>query len=195
MACHKSFGSVYVTPVMNMKKSNKLIQLNRVDSMERYVLVPGNVNGRRNRRIKELSKVRGNCFFVKGVAHGLFDFIYRATVKLGLKDRKLIFSRGSVKTGNRPVSNRVDIYELDWDLGTSILIPMKLNYRDKVKLIISEIETELRVMEIVVLSGLIQIACPDKSIKWCREMAATVMALGWKQYESGIPAAVKRLEP
>jgi len=175
--------------------SKKILQLNRIDETEHYVLVPSHVPEKIKCRVKEVSKVRGNCYFVKGVAHDLFDFIYRAIIKLNLKERKLIFSRGAVKSKGRSVSNRVDIYELDWDVGTSILIPRKLNYKNKIILLINGREAELRVMEIVVLAGLMQLSCKTKSPKWCRDMAATVLTLGWKELENSIPAAVKRVEP
>ena len=163
-----------------MKKiSPKTVPINWIDDTEKYILVPRMEKNRVVKKVKRLIKVKGGCYFTQGVSHELIDFIYRAVIQLGLRDRKLIFSRGSVKNRKQPTSNIVEICELDWDLGTSFIIPMKRNYRSAVNFIIDDKEYTLRIMEIMVLSGLLKLLHKDKSEKWRSSMAVLIIALGW----------------
>lgn len=76
---------------------NKTVPINWIGDTEKYILVPRLERKRVVKKVKRLIKVKGACYFTKGVPYKLIDFIYRAVVRLGLRDRKLIFSRGAVK--------------------------------------------------------------------------------------------------
>ncbi len=165
-----------------MKK--KVVPINWIDESNQYALIPGHNKNKKIRRIKALKNVKGNCYFAHGVSKNLIDFIYRAVIKLELKDKKLLFSRGAVKQKKRSVVNAVGISELDWDVGTSIRIPQKLNYNYRVALLIDKDEHKLRLMEIIVLSCLLHIACPGKSSNWCSDMSASIIANGWGQLDT-----------
>lgn len=167
-----------------------VIPLNWIKKSERWVLVPSYTSRGIRRRLKELIKVKGNCFFTSGVAHQIIDFVYRAVVQLELRDKKLIFSRGSVRRNNRPVINAVDICELDWDVGLSLIIPRTLRYNREIKLLVDNEEHRLRLMEIIVLQGLLRIAYPGKGRKWHSAMAASVIAKGWGRLKKDTPAEV-----
>ena len=167
-----------------------VVPLNWIKKSERWVLVPSYTSRGIRRRLKALIKVKGNCFFTSGVAHQLIDFVYRAVVQLELRDKKLIFSRGSVRRNRRPVINAVDICELDWDVGLSLIIPRTLSYSREIKLLIDNEKHRLRLMEIIVLQGLLRIAFPEKGRKWHSAMAASVIALGWGMLEKDTPAEV-----
>jgi hypothetical protein len=167
-----------------------VIPLNWIDESERWVLVPSYTSRGIRRRLKGLIKVKNNCYFTSGVAHQLIDFVYRAVVQLGLRDKKLIFSRGSVRRNNRPVINAVDICELDWDVGMSLIIPRTLNYKREIGLLVDNEEYQLRLMEILVLQGLLRIAYPEKGRRWHSAMAASIIAKGWGRLEGDNPAEV-----
>ena len=113
------------------RNASKTVPINWIGDTEKYILVPRMDKKRVVKKVKRLIKVKGGCYFTLGVPVKLIDFIYRAVMKLGLRDRKLIFSRGAVKIKGRPTGNVVEVCELDWDLGTSFIIPMKRNYSTK----------------------------------------------------------------
>lgn len=174
------------------KHSSKTIPINWIGDTEKYILVPRLERKRVVKKVKRLIKVKGGCYFTQGVPLKLIDFIYRAVVKLGLRDRKLIFSRGAVKVKGRPTSNVVDVYELDWDLGTSFIIPLKRSYNDMLNFIINGKTHSLRIMEIMVLSGLLRLVHAGKSEKWRSAMAAAIIAGGWAELQKQGPPDVCR---
>jgi hypothetical protein len=161
--------------------NSKIVRLNRINETSRYAIIPGYNNKKRTRKLKELSKSKGNCLFSSNIARGLIDFIYRAVMQLKIKDKKLIFSRGAVKINKMPVLNATAIQELEWDVGTSIRIPYKLNYNNKIKIDIDGMIYELRLMEIIVLSTLLHIAYPLKKTKWCSKLSVLIIAKGWPE--------------
>lgn len=174
------------------KKSTKTVPINWINSTERYILVPRVVRTRVVKKVKRLIKVKGACYFTLGVPLGLIDFIYRAVVQLRLRDRKFIFSRGAVKVKGGSSSNVVEVFELDWDLGTSIIIPRRRRYDTSLDFTIDGNVHTLRLMEIMVLSGLLRLTFPDKSEIWRSAMAASIIARGWKELERGEPPSVSR---
>jgi hypothetical protein len=165
---------------MTVKKSN-VVNINRIDKSEQYALIPGYANYKKTRKLKSLLKSKGNCHFSSGISHNLIDFIYRAVVQLKLKDKKLLFSRGAVKIKGRSVLHAAGIRELDWDVGISIRIPNKLNYKSITKINIDNTEFKIRIMEIIVLSALLHIANPEKPSGWCSDTAVSIIAKGWQQ--------------
>jgi hypothetical protein len=173
-----------------MKKSRgKTVPINWIDDTEKYILVPRLERKKLVKKVKRLIKVKGNCYFTLGVPLGLIDFIYRAVVKLGLRDRRLIFSRGAVKVRREPTSNVVEVYELDWDLGTSFIIPRKRKYATMLTFSIDGREHPIRLMEIMVLSALLRLVFPDKSEKWRSTKAAGIIVKGWGEMDKpGLPA-------
>jgi hypothetical protein len=176
-----------------MKKlSSKTISINWIGDTEKYILVPRLERKRVVKKVKRLIKVKGGCYFTLGVPINLIDFIYRAVLKLGLRDRKLIFSRGAVKIKGRPTSNVVEVFELDWDLGTSFIIPKKRNYNTKLNFNINGKNRTLRLMEIMVLSGLLRLVHKEKSEKWRSAMAASIIAGGWAEMQKHVPPDIYR---
>jgi len=178
---------------MKKKDKSKVVSISKVDDHEEWLLIPGYAKSKSIRRIKELKKVRGNCCFASGVPAGIMDFIYRSVVKLGLGEERLIFSRGAVKIKNQSVSHSVSVRELDWGVGTSVIIPRKLKYGSHMKLLIDGEEYSIRIMEIIILRALLKMAFPEKSLEWCSSMAAAVIAMGWKRLEDDEPPEVLRI--
>jgi hypothetical protein len=174
------------------KNSSKTVPINWIGDTEKYILVPRLERKRVVKKVKRLIKVKGGCYFTQGVPLNLIDFIYRAVIKLGLRDRKLIFSRGAVKIKGRPTSNVVEVFELDWDLGTSFIIPLKRNYNTRLNFNINGETHSLRIMEIMVLSGLLRLVHGDKSEKWRSAMAAAIIAGGWAELQRQGPPDVCR---
>ncbi len=164
-----------------MKKSQtgKIVSIKRIGETEKYILVPRLERKRVVKKVKRLIKVKGECYFTLGVPIALIDFIYRAVIKLGLRDRKLIFSRGAVKIKSQPTSNVVEVYELDWDLGTSMIIPMKRKYSTMLNFNVSGTRHAVRLMEIMVLSGLLKLIFKDKSEKWRSAKSVAIIVRGW----------------
>lgn len=171
------------------KGGGKTVPINWIDDTEKYILVPRLERKRVVKKVKRLIKVKGNCYFTLGVPIALIDFIYRAVVKLGLRDRKLIFSRGAVKVRrDQPTSNVVEVHDLDWDLGISFIIPRKRKYVTALKFVVDGREHSVRLMEIMVLSALLRLVRPDKSEKWRSTKAAGVIVNGWGEMErQGLP--------
>ncbi len=174
------------------KRNSKTVSITWIDDTERYILVPQLERKRVVKKVKRLIRVKGACYFTQGVPLGLIDFIYRAVLKLGLRGRKLIFSRGAVKVNRNPTSNIVEVCELDWDLGTSFIIPMKRRYDTVLEFTIAGRNHTLRLMEIMVLSAMLRLKYPDKSEIWRSAMAASIIARGWAEIEKGEPPSVHR---
>jgi len=167
-----------------MKKiPGRIIPIDHVESSERCALVPGYHNRKPVRRLKEVSRKKGNCYFAHGVPMRLADFIYRSTIKLDLKERELIFSRGAVKKNGVAVLNAVAVRELDWDCGTSIRIPKMLRYDDTIRLTVNGKNYSLRLMELIVLGALMRISLPGRRASWYADMSATVLAEGWPHFD------------
>ena len=170
---------------------SNITPLNWVKESNQYALIPGHEKRKPIRRIKSLNSAKGNCFFTPGISKNMMDFIYRAVTKLGLKDKKLLFSKGAVKQKNRSALNAVGISELDWDVGISIRIPHKLNYNQRMTLLINKKEHRLRLMEIIVLSALLHIAYPGKARSWCADMSASIISGGWPRLGKCMPDILK----
>ncbi len=168
-----------------IKQTNqKIVPIDWIDESEQFALIPGHINNKKIRRIKELKKAKGNCSFAHGVSKNLIDFIYRAVTRLGLKNKKFLFSRGAVKRNNRSIINAVGISELDWDVGISMRIPRSLNYNHRIRLLVDKEERHLRLMEIIVLSALLHISYPKKNAQWCSNMSASIIAKGWDRLDA-----------
>jgi hypothetical protein len=174
--------------------SNKTVPINWIGDTEKYILVPRLERKRVVKKVKRLIKVKGACYFTQGVPYKLIDFIYRAVIKLGLRERKLIFSRGAVKARGRPTSNSVDVYELDWDLGTSVIIPLKRRYDSMQNFTVAGRTYPVRLIEIMVLSGLLRLVHGDKSENWRSAKAAAIITRGWGEMEKADPPPVSRAE-
>ncbi len=179
-----------------MKKTQpgKIVPINRIGKTEKYILVPRLERKRVVKKVKRLIKVKGECYFTLGVPLSLIDFIYRTVVKLGLRDRRLIFSRGSVKINSRPTSTVVEVHELDWDLGTSIIIPMKRKYTTTLAFNVGGKKHTVRLMEIMVLSGLLKLIFKDKSEKWRSAKAVTIIVQGWGALNQENPPDISRAD-
>jgi hypothetical protein len=170
---------------MQNSKPN-IIDINRIDRVSRCALIPGYSNKKKVRKIKDLTKSRGNCLFTSGISHSMIDFIYRAIVKLRLKDKKFIFSRGAVKINGISVINAISIKKLDWDVGISMRIPHRLKYDYKIQITVENEEHELRLMELIVLSSLLRMTYPGKKSEWYSVMSATIIAGGWPMLDKNI---------
>ena len=163
----------------------KIIPINWVDKIDRWIVVPGTIKEQHRRRTKEIIYSKNKCYFAAGVPKSIIDFIYRAVKQLKLTDKSLIFSRGTVRTAKTLVKNAVSIRELDWGVGTLITIPRILKYREEITLQIENSEYSLRLMELTVLHGLLRIAYPGKDTKFTFNMAAHILARGWSQLNGG----------
>ena len=162
-------------------RHEKIVPINWIDDEERWILVPSNAPHPRRKRTKEIVYVKGNCSFATGVPKSIIDFIYRSVRKLRLTDRPLIFSRATVRNPSGLILKEVSIRELDWGVGTLITIPRALRYRDMTTLCVADTTYTVRLMELAVLSGLIRLALPGRSLRSCADMAARVIVHGWNQ--------------
>lgn len=176
------------------KPTGKTVPINWIGDTEKYILVPRMQRKKVVKKVKRLVKVKGSCYFTQGVPHGLIDFVYRAVIRLGLRDRKLIFSRGSVRVRNRPTSNVIEVLELDWDLGTSFIIPLKRAYRSMVRFALGDATHSVRIIEIMILSALLGLVHRDKSEKWRSAKAVAILARGWGELQAGDPPPMRRAE-
>ncbi len=174
------------------RNNTNIVPLNWIKDSSQYALIPGHERKKKVRRIKSLSRAKGKCCFTPGISKYMIDFIYRAVIKLGLREKKLLFSRGAVRKNGMTLINAVGISELDWDVGTSIRIPHRLNYNCRITLIIENRERSLRLMEVIVLSALLHIAHPGKPRSWCSDMSAAVITGGWQRLKAGLPAISKK---
>jgi len=164
-------------------RNSKIVPINWIDDEERWILVPGTVRKAHRTRTKEIIYTKGRCSFTMGVPKSIIDFIYRSVKQLKLTDRPLIFSRGTVRTSRGVVKNEVSIRELDWGVGTLITIPRVLKYGEMITLSLLSISYSVRLMELVVLHGLLQIAFPRKKTTFYYNLAARILTKGWGQLD------------
>jgi hypothetical protein len=162
-------------------KIQKIVPIDWVEESDRWILAPGTVLEKERRRIKQIVHVKNKCHFAAGVPGSIYDFIYRAVKNLNMTDRTLIFSRGMVRNSRTRLKLTVSIRELDWAVGTLITIPRLLPYREMITLEIEKKEYTLRLMELVVLRGLLALAVPGREWKYYPAMAALILARGWKE--------------
>lgn len=159
---------------------DKIVSIYWIDSTERYVVVSRRINGKIRKKIKPLKIKKGNCYFASIMPNALVQFVYKSAKKLGLRDQVLIFSRGSIRINNTSVNHAVSITWLDWDVGVSFLIPLRLRYDRKVTVEIEGCEHSVRLMELAVLGSLISVRFPSLSRARCNELAMNILARGWK---------------
>ncbi len=171
-----------------------MVPINWIDESDRCVIISGYENKRKSPRLKELRNRKGSCYFTRGVSKKCVDFVYRSVKRLGFEEKKLLFSRGAVKKNGMAVLNAIEVKELDWDVGVSIKIPARLSYEMKIDLIIEGERHTLRLMEIIVLNGLLRLAMEKKSDPWYADMAAAILALGWGVLERGEPPEVMKIK-
>lgn len=162
-----------------MNKHN-IININKIDKTEHYIVIPRRIRGKVQKVIKPLKKVKGNCYFTCNMPHALINFIYRSVKKLGLTNSKLIFSRGTVRINNRVVHNAVSSTVLEWDLGISFIIPLKLRYNTFVTIEVADNDYSVRLMELAILIALMAYAHPSQPPKKHVEDAHKVLCFGWK---------------
>lgn len=185
-------GPWYQKNIMAVKDTSpRVIPLNRIKDSRQCAIISGYESGERIPRLKELKKVRGNCYFTAGVSRELMDFAYRAVIQLGLREKKFLFSRGAVKKKGRSVKNACRVTEMDWDVGIEITIPHRLRYDRKIELVIEGEKQSFRLMELIVLSALMRIAGPGRPVRFYSDMAASVRAKGWGVYREGRPCRVE----
>lgn len=163
---------------------NKIISIDAIEDEERWVPIPSVSPGRNSRRLKGLFLKKGNCYFARGVPKGIFNFIYRASLKLQLKDKNIIFSRGSVKERDKRIISRMSIEILEWDVGISCIIPRQIRYDKNLPLLVGDSFHKVRYVEIIVLKGLLGLAFGSKSDSWCNAMAVNIITKGWKSLEN-----------
>lgn len=169
-----------------------IIPINWIDRTERFAVIRGYDRRRRKPLLKEFYRNKGSCHFTRGVPTGLIDFSYRAVIKLGLKGKRFFFSRGAVKRNGISLVHTVALQQLDWDAGISVIIPQKLRYSHRFSLSINGTVHDLRVMEIAVLMALLSLKAGKRSKQWYADMAASVIAAGWRCLDGGRPLPVSR---
>lgn len=171
-------------------KKSKVVPINWIDDIDRWIVVPGTRLEGRRRRIKEVPLLKNKCFFAGDMPRGIIDFIYRAVVRLGLGDRTLFFSRGTVRSSKALIKYNVGIRELDWGVGLLVTIPRLLKCREEKTVRIEDRDYSLNVMETVVLHGLLRIAYPEKNASFHFAMAALILARGWGKLTAEHPPRV-----
>jgi hypothetical protein len=160
-----------------------VIPINACKNTENWVMVPVHLSDRRVRfGMAEIRKKRGNCVFARGVPVRLADFIYRAVVKLGLREKKVIVARGTIKRGNRTMRTACAVRQLEWDLGTAVIIPRTLTLASTVKVRSGGEEHTLKWIEFIALQGLLELARPGKRSHWYASAAALILVKGWKVF-------------
>ena len=173
-----------------MKETAKVVPLNWVNKVDRWIVVPGTIKENGRLRVKEVPLCKKNCFFASGVPKSIIDFIYRCVVQLDLKDKKLFFSRGTVRNKRSLLKYSVSIHELNWGVGTLITIPRILKYKEKINYIIDKEEFSFRIMELIILQGLLKIVYPEKDKQFHKTMSALILAKGWGQIEQEDPPSL-----
>ncbi|MBN1532092.1 MAG: hypothetical protein JXA20_05465 [Spirochaetes bacterium] len=163
-----------------------VIPLNAPEPSDRWIPIPNRSAG--TLRLKGLYRKRGNCYFAAGVPKIIISSAYRAVLRLGMRDRTIIFSRGAVKVRGVSRKDLVSVTELDWDVGTSIIIPHGLSQQTRVILQSPEETREVTMMELIVLGGLLRLPWPEKRASWYFSTAAQVLMYGWKALDTP-PAA------
>ena len=171
--------------MIRFPRKDTIIALDSSDPSDRWVPVPNPSAG--TLRLKGLYKKRGNCYFARGIPKTLTAFCYRSAFKLGLRDRVLIFSRGAVKKKGRSGKDRVSITDLDWGVGTSIIIPRSLRKDERLGISVNGVLGELRIMELIVLAGLFKLGETGSISARHYAMAAQVMLHGWKALNRETP--------
>jgi hypothetical protein len=162
----------------------KIVPINWIDDAERWVLVPAHAGRSGRRRTKEIRYVKDRCYFSYDVPKSIIDFTYRAVRKLNLGERTLIFSRGTVRSARGIVKNAVSIRELAWGVGTLVTIPRVLKYGEHVQISFDGAPERFRLMELVLLHGLLRIAFPGKKPSFYRETSSRILVQGWRALDS-----------
>ncbi|HSV97425.1 MAG TPA: hypothetical protein VLM75_10900 [Spirochaetota bacterium] len=143
------------------------------------------------RRFKALTVRKGNCAFTRDVPRGMIEFIYRAVTRLGLRERRLAFTRGMVRKGAFSLTRAVAVRELGWGAGSAVVIPRALRFGERIQLLVDGEPAILRVMDLVVLNALLRLARPCDRPDWYPAMAAAIVSRGWKSLErTDIPPVI-----
>ena len=177
-----------------MSPKGTIVPINWIDTDESYAVIRRAGTRRSRPQLREYCLAKGSCHYTRAVPRGIIDLSYRAVVKLGLRGTRFFFSRGSVKKNGADLVNTVSFQRLNWDAGVSVIIPRRLRYAARVGLLIDGVAHELRVMELAVLMALLSLKGKTRSRRWYADMAASILARGWRSLESGRPPDV-RLAP
>lgn len=172
-----------------------IVSLDWREPCDHWDLVPaGRETKGPRRRFRALTVRKGNCAFTRDVPRGMIDFIYRATLRLGLRGRRFTFVRGMVRKGGKSLAMAVAVRELGWGMGSAVVIPKSLRFGERTALVIDGEKADIRVMEIVVLYALLRLARRDHAPEWHAAMAAAVIARGWKSLERTDIPRVERID-
>lgn len=154
------------------------------EEYEHWGLIPaGRETAGARRRFRALAERKGNCAFGRDVPKGMMDYIYRVTVRLGLRNEPLSFMKGTVRRGGAILTNAAAVRELDWGMGKAIIIPRPLRYGEHITLSIDGAPFKIRLMELIVLNALLHLARPKQSPGWHSAFSAAILAHGWKSLE------------
>lgn len=165
---------------LRRKEPGPVVPIDWVDDADRWIVVPGTVLEGRRRRIKELPLRRKNCHFARDLPAGIIPFAVRAVSRLALTDRVLLFARGAVRTQRSNIKYNVAIRELEWGVGTLIILPRRVPYRETKTVWIGDSSYNVNVMEFLVLHALIGLAHPGADASRRLAMTALVLTRGWK---------------
>ncbi len=177
-----------------MSPKGTIVPINWIDTDESYAVLRRAGTRKRRPQLREYCLAKGNCHYTRTVPRGIIDLSYRAVVKLGLRGTRFFFSRGSVKKNGVQLVNTVSLQRLAWDAGVSVIIPRRLKHTARVGLLIDDVAHELRVMELAVLMALLSLKSSRHSRRWYADMAASILARGWRSLDAGRPPDV-RLAP
>jgi hypothetical protein len=172
-----------------------VVPIDWIEKSDHWGLVPaGRETKGAKRRFRALTIRKGNCAFTRDVPRGMIEFIYRATVRLGLRKNGLAFMRGTVRRGGITLSTAVSVRELGWGMGSAVVIPRTLRFREHITLAIDGKRAGVRVMELIVLNALLHLARPGQKPDWYAALAASVMVCGWKSLERTDMPRVERID-
>jgi hypothetical protein len=172
-----------------------IVSLDWREPCDHWDLVPaGRETKGPRRRFRALTVRKGNCAFTRDVPRGMIDFIYRATVRLGLRGRRFTFVRGMVRKGGKSLAMAVAIRELGWGMGSAVVIPRSLRFGEHITLDVDGKRVSVRVMELVVLNALLHLARPGRKQDWYAAFAVVVMVCGWKSLERTDIPRVERID-
>jgi len=79
-------------------------------------------------------------------------------------------------------------------MGSAVVIPRTLRFREHITLAVDGKHAAVRVMELIVLNALLHLARPGRKPDWYAAFAASVIACGWKSLERTDIPRVERID-
>lgn len=194
--CLLRFGGCDIIDAMRKTIAGQtVVSIDWREKCDHWGLIPaGRETNGAKRRFRAFTIRKGNCAFTRDVPRGMIEFIYRATVRLVLRKNSLAFMRGTVRRGGITLSAAVSVRELEWGMGSAVVIPRALRFSEHITLTVDGKRADVRVMELIVLKALLHLARPGRKPDWYAALAASVMVCGWKSLERTDMPRVERID-